>query len=646
MQNYILTATLFLIFSYNLFSQESECSKFKSHYILNKTSQIEDIAELNYNVNYVKLDLKLTNKNQYITGNVYTIATVVSSTIDKWVFELHPNFSIDSIIVSGKKLAFSRSGNFVAAVLDKTYTKNNIFEGKVYYKGFSPSGGFFNGYSSAESPTWTTRASWSLSEPYNAHHWWPCKQVITDKIDSSDVWITCDTSQMGGSNGVLDKIVKLDTLHRFEWKNRTPIAYYLISVAVSNYVDYSFTVNITGVQKPVLIQNYIYRNPNTLKNFKSEIDKTADIIKYFSDKYGIYPFWKDKYGHCMAPFGGGMEHQTMTTQGTFNTNLTAHELAHQWFGDNVTCKTWRDIWINEGFARYSEVLYSEKSNQSYARKQMDEYHTSTLSVADGSIFVDDTTNPSRIFSTRLTYNKGAAVIHTLRYEINKDSLFFDILKKFQNSYSLKNASIADFRDFVEKETKKDWHVFFNQWLYGEGFPTFNIHYYTNKKVGLILIKQTTSKPTSVAVFKGNIDLKIKLNSRDTLIRLKIENDSQLIVFNNIDSIKVLEVDPNQWVINDTGYIVHDTSLKAPPKVGINNIFNNKEISIYPNPCDQYFTVSNIKSTDKLELFNIKGEKILSYFYYVKDELNTSLLPNGIYYLNINSIIYPLIVLHK
>lgn len=644
-KNILTTATIIFITLYGI-SQDSECSKFKSRYILNKKSETVNLGELDYDVKYVKLDLKLTNKNQYITGNVLTKAKVASTVTDKWVFELHSNFNIDSIKMAGKKLSYSRNGNYITATLDKNYSQNSYFEGTIYYNGFSPNGGFFNGYSSAASGTWGTRASWSLSEPFNAHHWWPSKQVLTDLIDSSDVWITCDTSQIAGSNGTLQQITKLDTLHRFEWKNRTSIAYYLISVAVSNYIDYSFTVIIPGISKPVLIQNYIYNNPKTLENFKAEIDKTADIIKFFSEKYGIYPFWKDKYGHCMAPFSGGMEHQTMTTLGLFNTNLTAHELAHQWFGDNVTCKSWRDIWINEGFARYSEVLYSEKTNPGYARSQMDEYHNSVLTDSSGSVYVDDTTNALRIFSSRLTYNKGAAVIHTLRYEIMNDTVFFDIIKKFQIIFSLKNASIADFRDLLEKETGKNWHYFFNQWLYGEGYPTYNIHYRTYDKGNLILVKQKTSKPSSVKIFKGNIDLKIKFKSKDTLIRVKIVSDSQLFVINNLDSIISIEVDPNQWVLNDTGYIMFDSTIKAPANVGFGKIINKTNHKIYPNPCDDYFIVTDFKNESKWEIYSISGKILLNGNCEGRCKIDTSLLPEGMYYIKINSSNYPLCIIRE
>eukprot|EP01030_Chromulinospumella_sphaerica_P015185 gene15185-14982_t len=148
--------------------------------------------------------------------------------------------------------------------------------------------------------------------------------------------------------------------NRYEWKHRYPIDYYLVSASVARYVDYSFKMHLEGSADSMLIQNYVYDNPLTLPFFKNVIDSTGILVNYFSSIYGRYPFWKEKYGHCMAPLSGGMEHQTMTTLGYFQGWLVVHELGHQWFGDNVTCGTWRDIVMNEGFASYSEYLYYDK----------------------------------------------------------------------------------------------------------------------------------------------------------------------------------------------------------------------------------------------------------------------------------------------
>jgi aminopeptidase N len=164
------------------------------------------------------------------------------------------------------------------------------------------------------------------------------------------------------------------------------------------------------------------------------------ILEYYSELFGLYPFYQEKYGHCMAPFGGGMEHQTMTSIGNLGSYATnAHELMHQWFGDHVTCKTWKDIFINEGFASYGEYLAYEKF-RSYAAAQnlMKNVHDNVMVDPNAMVYFTDTNDVGRIFDSRLTYDKGNAVIHTLRFILG-DTLFFNGLKQFQSTVFVFNG---------------------------------------------------------------------------------------------------------------------------------------------------------------------------------------------------------------
>ncbi len=175
----------------------------------------------------------------------------------------------------------------------------------------------------------------------------------------------------------------------------------------------------------------------------------------------------------MAPMGGGMEHQTMTTLHDFSFYLVAHELAHQWFGDFITCGNWQDIWINEGFASYLEYVAAQEL---LGQAAADEWMANAMSIAlretSGSVYVpeervDDT---YRLFDYGLTYKKGATLLHMIRFILDDDALFFSTLKVYLEAYGNGLATGADFQEILESESGMDFSCFFDQWYYGEGFP--------------------------------------------------------------------------------------------------------------------------------------------------------------------------------
>jgi aminopeptidase N len=571
---------------------------------LHPVSPMDKINDMNaYDIKYHKLDLSVSNTSTYIEGSVITKAQVVVPNFDTYIFELHPSLTIDSILFNGQSHTWDTSGVNVIVNISNVLQLNDLFTAQVFYHGTpsSTSGAAIgNGINNAKSPTWGNWATWTLSQPYSAYVWWPCKQALADKIDSVDIHLTVNDTLRAGSNGLLVNTVALPgNKVRYEWKTKYPISYYLISFSVARYVVSETYANPQG-QPPVYILDYVYDNPQTLPFFQDSIAQTAQFIEKFSELFGPYPFTSEKYGHCMAPLNGGMEHQTMTTQGTFNFTLTSHELTHQWFGDHVTCFSWKDIWINEGFATYGSFLAYEFLRPGSEKIVMNDHHEAVLSEPGGGVYVHDTASVGRIFDYRLTYRKGAAIIHSLRFVINNDSIFFAGLKKFQQDYAFGNSSGDLFRQTMEQVSGLNLWQFFNQWYFGEGYPTISLRWNLGNNQLFLKLSQTTSIPWVTDFFSTPLEIKIFTTSGDTTVRLNFTQNDQLFVLPFNKTITGYEIDPNQYILNKTGSIIQDNSL------GIWEL-KKDSIFIYPNPVTDLLQIRNMEEGSLIKITDMNGK---------------------------------------
>jgi aminopeptidase N len=627
---------LFLASSLSIFSQKEHfCAvgKQKSSN-LKRASSPRAVALMNkYDVKFHHLSLNVTKDTNYVSGNVRTIARVVGTPIDTFVFELQTSMLIDSIKIGSDLLIFQRISNDVYAVLPSTYTTGSDIEITIYYKGYTSGAGssaIGDGYSDGNSTRWGNAVSWSLSQPFSAYEWFPCKQDLTDKIDSTYFYATCDTPSMSGSNGLLKAIVPMPGGKRqFQWVNIHPIDYYLISVATANYIEYSTYAHPVGSDS-VLFQNYIYNNPLTLPTFKGLIDTTAFNLDFFSTIFGPYPFAKQKYGHCLAPFSGGMEHQTMTTQGFFEFSLDAHELGHQWFGDNVTCATWKDIWVNEGFASYSEYLAYEHFYPNLKAGHMQDVHDFVMRQPGGSVWFTDSTNVNRIFSSRLTYNKGSAIIHTLRFVVNNDNLFFQALKNYQNTYKNATATSIDFKNIMQTVSGVNLDDWMNQWFYGEGYPTYSVRWNQVANQIFLNVSHTTST-TVTPLFKTPLELKL-IGTSDTIIKINTTTNSDdfIVSLPTGYTISDLEVDPNNWILNEVDAITKDESLATIS-------LPNYPISIYPTVVNTSLNIDNDNLSNLVaKIFSTEGKLISQKVFSGNTTLEMNNISSGNYIVEIQN----------
>jgi len=593
----------------------------------NKTIKNQTPLLHKYDVKFYFLDIAVERTSTDISGNVSIMSEVTALTLDTFAFELVNDLTVDSVLIDGVINNHTRIGDEVFVKLTNPLSQSTLFTAQIFYGGTPPSGGFFSGMSNATSSSWGHQITWSLSEPFNAKEWFPVKQVLGDKADSVYVYVTTDMTNKVGSNGLLRGI---DTLQnnkiRYRWQSNYPIAYYLISIAVGEYIDYSFYAHPQNLNDSILIQNFIY-NQAALSHFQSEIDMTKDFVELFSELYGLYPFWKEKYGHCMAPLSGGMEHQTMTTQGFFNFTLTSHELGHQWFGNNVTCATWSDIWINEGFASYSEYLALEHLNSGAEVPWLNSVHNNVKSQPGGSVYVpvSEAQNVWRIFDSRLSYKKGAAIVHMLRFELQNDSLFFHILRSFQSLYKDSVATGDDFKNVAENISGKNLTDFFDQWYYGEGFPTYNIIWTQFNNTLNISSTQTTSTQTT-PLFKMLLPFHIQTAQGDTIIYLQQNQLTEQFSISFPEPILNLNLDSDKWLLMNVNNVIQ----------GINAEMSIKDFAIYPNPTQNYLYIQFDNNTQKeIEIYSLNGHKIKSL--YTNEFINTidvSDLSQGMYFIKI------------
>ncbi len=630
----ILT-TLLLLGSVPAFAQQHLCAEAKQHAIASAYHKTATVGQqqlmAEYDIVFHHLDVNVERDSKAISGNVRTLAKVVSTQLDSFGFELHNVYTIDSVEwTDGSNLLVNRAQDFAFVVLPASIPQNDLVDIKIYYHGTAPaaaSAAIGAGFSTGVSSRWGNQATWSLSQPYSAYEWWPCKQSLQDKIDSTQTFITTSNENKAGSQGLLQQVISLpNNKVRYEWKTNYPTDYYLISVAVAKYVEYKTYAHIGS--DSILIQDYIYDNPQTLTTFKPILDQTASMIEVFSDKLGLYPFASEKYGHAMAPFSGGMEHQTMTSIGIIDFGIVAHELGHQWFGDHVTCKTWKDIWLNEGFATYLEFLAAQLLDPSSAAGVMQSNHSQVMSQTGGSIWFEDTTDVERIFDSRLTYAKGGAFVHILRYELNNDSLFFAILKAYQQQFAYSTANTIEFKTLLEQMSGRDFTEVFNQWFYGQGFPTFTVKWNQIGDTLYIKSSQTTSA-SATPLFTTPVEYLVKRNLGDTIIKVNHQEPVENYKVAMSGTTTNLQIDPNNWIINQ-GTVAKDITLNGldEDKVG------KTTFQYYPNPASSSITIkTDVHNLKNVQIMDITGKEVLLSTATVID---ISALQSGLYILRVQT----------
>ncbi len=510
----------------------------------------------NFDIKYYRCEWEIDPSVRYIRGKI-TAYFVITKTSNSITLDLLSPLLADSIWHYNEWLALSQGSNTVTAGFFDTLSAGTLDSVTIYYHGIPSDTGFGSFIQSAHNGT---PVIWSLSEPYGSRDWWPCKNGLDDKADSIDVYITTPTTYKAASNGVLIGETVTGNRRIAHWQHRYPIASYLICLAVTNYSVFNNSVQIGDELLPM--QTYCY--PEYLNSFQSGTNNTLAALQFYSNIFGNYPFLREKYGHVQFGWGGGMEHQTCTFVVSIDESLCSHELAHQWFGDKITCATWKDIWLNEGFATFLSSMYMEnKYPSSIIATRKSEIATITA-YPGGSVMVDDTTSVDRIFDSRLSYLKGSHLLYMLRWILG-DSAFFAGLNNYLQDPALAYgfARTQDLRKHLEQSSGKDLGYFFKEWYEGQGYPSFTIEW-ANAEIGNVHIRVSqAASHSSVSFFELPVALRFSnATQQKTVVVNNITNGE--IFFKAIGFVAdTAIIDPEYWLITARNKVIKRTDIPVP-----------------------------------------------------------------------------------
>jgi aminopeptidase N len=577
---FLIAASLFMNIALNAQEKISKSSLFpisKDHFMKRTQRLHQSVIENNYDLKYHRFYWFIDPAQRYISGSVTSYFTATSEQMNSIQFELSNALTIDSVIYAGSKTTISHPDSIVNITLNPPVLHGQLDSVTLFYHGVPPSTGFgsFENYVHNGAPS-----MWTLSEPYGASDWWPSKNDLTDKIDSIDVFVVMPNGNHVASNGILVSEEPYDANSTIaHWKHRYPIASYLIAVAVTNYARYS-DYYING-KDSLEILNYVYPEDSLAIR-----PATADVVKaiaLFEHFFTPYPFRNEKYGHAECNMGGGMEHQTMTFLGrnVFDFYTINHELGHQWFGDMVTCGSWEDIWLNEGFATFSMLLcYQYLLADDYWYKiVLQEMRKFIITTPQGSVFCNDTTSVPRIFNSSLSYFKGAYLLQMLRLKLG-DNDFFQGIRNYLNDPALKYsfARTADLKRHLELQSGTDLTRFFDEWFYGTGVPNYSINVQQQLNLSTIVTINQTAFNSNVSFFDMVLPIKFKGAGKDTTINFNHTFSGQTFEIEPTFKIDSVFFDLDKKILYNTVNI----SLNQIPST-LNQVKTSENIQIITNP---------------------------------------------------------------
>lgn len=547
-----------------------------------------------------RIDLDFPMISDYFSGSVAIGFQIVEDTLSA-VWLNMAGLVADSVFLGNLPAAYSRDDTSISIDFGAPHSSPETMAVRIYYHDNTAGLGYYH----------YDRNSYTMSEPRDARCWFPCYDEPWDKA-TAEIIATVPEEYEVGSNGYLAEVIHDQANHTrtYHWISNFPIATYLINLIMGDYATWN-DFYVTGDGDSIPVFNMVWREDSSLAAY--DFGNVPEMMRIFSQLFYPYPF--EKYGQgTVSPFRhGGMEHQTMTTlnrgwiTGDRGAELGyAHELAHMWWGDLVTMADWRHIWLNEGFASYASALINNELNgpESF-RLHMLDYQESYFNYDENAgrypLF-----DPPELFGLPV-YIKGAWVLHMLR-GVMGDTNFFAGLQLYAAAYAYSNASTADFRLAMEDAFGSNLDWFFDEWIYGQGYPEYRYSWDCwaegdSYAVSLDIAQVQTSTP----VFR--MPLTIRLGAGVTKDYL-IENSQSIqryILYADFQPTE-LEFDPDNWVLEKSERVA-GIDQPGQPVLPFDILIEN----IYPNPFNNSvsirFIVAGIQRHVELSIFSVEGRLV-------------------------------------
>jgi aminopeptidase N len=590
---------------------------------LNTNDLLRDFS--GYDLLYQRMEVAVDPAVRSIRGKVTSMVKFQDSTARDLKFDLTDSLVVDSVVYRGQSVSFLHQSNKLGILLPGDRAMDSV---TVVYHGRPPSGGF--GSFVITTTFGGNPILWTLSEPYGARDWWPCKQTLTDKIDSIDIFVQTPSIYRVASNGTLIGIaVAENQTNIHHWRHRYPITTYLVAIAVTKYEEIVDTVSLSDGK--MLLQDFVF--PEDLIEWQQARPMVKEVLSFFDSLLIAYPFILEKYGHAQFGWGGGMEHQTMSFMVDLSPGLTAHELAHQWFGNLVTCGSWTDIWLNEGFATYLTGMYYERFRPDYWPKWKRDQVNYILSSPFGSVYCPDTMSIGRIFDGRLSYSKGAMVLHMLRMELGDQNFLNGIIHYLEKRRLDGFGRTADLRESCEEVSGKNLSRFFQEWIFAQGHDSLQIRWNATDQLLAIRVEQSPSHPSLLGgAYEINYPIRIRGAEKDTLLRLPLKHPIDQFLFPI--GYEVLEVIPDPG----SDYLVGAIAQKTNSYQG-----EQHSISVWPNPAHEscrLYLDDPLHLPNQISLTDVSGKRLALKFEMIGSgaiQIDLTGIASGIYFMQC---IYP------